>query len=315
MDQNRPAVVSRRRYVAAPFLEYLESRRLLAAIGARVSFREITTKGTTELLVSGTNKPDVINVNDDGTGNAGNVTIRLGDGTTYTSQAAISVIEVLGKGGNDQVTYSLNGNLNSPRSVLLDLGAGNDQFTAAIAGDINDSVGLDLEVYGDAGNDTMMIRQTGSMLSGTFVPYLDGGSGNDSLTYSGTGSIASGAALVPGLSGDAGNDTINANYSGQINGNYIYNLTISGGAGNDSISDVVNVAAGSSGTVGSSAQVPAVVEGGVGNDHIVFAVNVDPSVASSQVFAWVVGGPGKDTIQRTSSVETDRSNENDTMIS
>ena len=99
-----------------------------------------------------------------------------------------------------------------------------------------------------------------------------------------------------------------------VDGNYIYNLAIDGGAGNDVINDQVNLLAGSTGTVGTSASTPAAVEGGSGNDQIVFAVNVDPSDTLAQVSTVAIGGLGKDVVQLTANVQSDPSNESDTVI-
>jgi Ca2+-binding RTX toxin-like protein len=318
MDMGRSkgnAGTSRRgRHVLRPCAETLEGRRLLAAGAAHVGIREVTSKGAVDLIITGTNKADVITINDNGTGSPGNITVTLGNGSTYTSQGAVSTIEVSGRGGNDQVTYNLTGELVVPRSVLVDLGAGNDTFVGNVAGAINNPTGLDLEAYGDSGNDSLSIVQSAPTLQGTFFPYLEGDGGNDTLNFQSTSDISAGANIGPGLSGGSGNDTITSNYSGVVDGNYIYNLTASGGAGNDIINDTVNVAAGSTGTIGSSSSTPAVVEGGGGNDQITFAVNVDPTATQVQVNAVAVGGPGKDVVKRTTNVLSDPSNESDLIL-
>ena len=314
MEDSRGGTHRKRRIASAPSLEALEGRRLMAARGPTIRIQEGTANGVTELLITGTNKADVVHVADNGTGNAGNITVTLGDGTTYVSHGAVGVVEVEGKGGNDQVSYDLTGPLVATRSVLVDLGAGNDKFTGNVAGDINNADGLNLQVYGGAGNDAMSINQTGRTLQGTFIPYLEGDGGNDSLSFKSTGAIAPAAAVIPGLTGGAGNDTITSDYSGVINGNYIYNLAIDGGAGNDTIVDNINVAAGSSGTVGTDANTPAIVRGGAGSDNIRFTIKVDPSAVRTQVAAVVSGGAGKDTIQRTSNVTGDPTNEKDAII-
>ena len=303
-----------RRRASAPRLEALEGRRLMAARGATIGIQEGTVNGVTELLVTGTNRADVIHVADNGTGAAGNVTVTLGSGTKYVSHGAVGVVEVEGKGGTTR-SATTSPAPSSPRgSVMVDLGAGNDQFTGNIAGDINNPDGLNLQVYGGTGNDNLSINQTGRTLQGAFIPYLEGDAGNDTLAFKSTGAIAPAAAVLPGLTGGAGNDTITSDYSGVINGNYIYNLAIDGGPGDDTIVDNINVAAGSSGTIGTDANTPAIVRGGAGNDKIRFAIKVDPSALRTQVAAVVSGGAGKDTIQRTSNVTGDPTNEKDAII-
>ncbi len=314
--QASKARADRRGSVAAQGPEALEGRRLMAAAVAQVNVLETTTNGAPTLVVRGTNRADAISVVDNGTGAAGNITVSYGNGQTYTSTTAVTAVEILGQGGNDQVSYTLAGNLAVARSVLVDLGAGNDHFTANIAGDIsNAGGGLDLEAFGDAGNDVMAVNQTGSVAAGTFVPYLEGDAGNDTLSYAGTANIASGAALNPEFSGGAGNDTIVSTESGQIVGNYLYNLSADGGAGNDSITDTINVGAGSTGLIGTDATRPAVIEGGTGNDALRFVIHVDPAATATQVFAETDGGPGKDTAQQTTNVLSDKSNEKATAVS
>ena len=314
MDESKAEISRRRRVATAPALETLEGRRLMTAAPSQVGIKEVVKSGYTELNITGTNKGDKITIDDNGSSAAGNVTVTVGNGTTYTSKGAIAVIALQDGNGADNVTFNLTGPLTSAQSVLLNLGGGNDQFTANIAGDINTTNGLDLEIYGGAGNDSLKVNQTGQTLAGSFVPYLEGDAGNDTLVYNGTGTIATGATVTPEFSGGAGNDSIKSTYSGQINGNFIYNLSADGGTGNDNIVDNINVGAGSTGTVGTSSTTPAAVEGGAGNDTIRFAVTVDPNAPLAQINAVAIGGTGKDTVSRTSNVQTDATNEKNTIL-
>ena len=314
MDESKSGTTRRRRVEVAPSLEHLEVRKLMAAIPTQVAIKEVAISGYNDLKITGTNKADVIAINDNGSNAAGNVTVTLGDGTTYTSQAAVSVIELMGNGGDDHVTFNLTGDVVAAQTVLFDLGAGNDHFTANIAGNVNTANGLDLEAYGRDGNDSMTVNQTGQALAGAFVPYLEGDAGNDTLTYNGSGEIAAGASVTPEFSGGAGNDSIRATYSGVIQGNYIYNLSADGGAGNDNVVENVFAAAGSTGMVGTSAATPAAVKGGTGNDTVRFAVTVDPSATSFQVNGIALGEAGKDNVSRTSNVLGDKSNEKNTIL-
>jgi Ca2+-binding RTX toxin-like protein len=314
MEESKGRRSRRHRVATALGLEYLEGRRLMAAGGAQVGVGEVTASdGTTELIIRGTNRADVINVEDNGTGQAGNVTVTLGDGASYTSQGAITQIQVLGRGGDDQVSYDLAGDLVATRTVQVDLGAGNDQFTARLDGAIANAIGLDLEAYGDSGSDNLSVVQAGPTLAGTDFVYLEGDAGADALSYTGTGVVAAGASVLPALSGGAGNDTLTSNYAGQIDGNYIYNLAIDGGAGSDTITDNIAVGAGSTGTVGSGSGTPAAIQGGAGNDQIRFAVAVDPA-AQVQVDAVAIGGAGKDAVQRTSNVQGSGTDEADSLL-
>ncbi len=157
-SEDRPRLAAE--VAAIANLECLEGRQLMAASPAQVGFQEDRPAGTDTLIITGTNKADVIRIDDNGTSAAGNITVTLGTGNVYTTQTAVAQIDLVAKGGDDQVTYNLNGNLVTPRVVLADLGAGNDKFTDNLTGAINDPTGLDLEVYGDAGNDTMTTNQT-----------------------------------------------------------------------------------------------------------------------------------------------------------
>ena len=309
------SVRGRRKIAVIANLEPLEGRQLMAANAAQVGFHEDGSTGTQTLVITGTNKADVITINDNGTGVAGNITVTLGTGNVYTTQSAITQIELVGKGGNDQVTYNLNGDLVVPRVVLVDLGSGNDRFTDNLNGAINSASGLDIESYGDAGNDTMVSNQSGATLQGDAVVYFEGDAGNDNLSYNGSGTIAAGASFSPELSGGSGNDTINSNFTGLINGYYMYNLAADGGSGNDKINVTTNVLAGSTGTVGSSAAAPAAIQGGSGNDTILYNVQVDPAATQGQVYAVVVGGQGKDKVTRSANVTTDPTNEKTSLLS
>ncbi|WP_435011030.1 hypothetical protein P12x_002322 [Tundrisphaera lichenicola] len=314
MDENKTGDSRKRRVRAVPRLESLEGRQLMAA-NAQVGIKEVLNQGVLDLIITGTNKADVIQISDNGTNLAGNITIALGGGRTYTSTGAVGMIEVLGKGGVDQINYDLTGNLLAARTVLVDLGSGNDAFTANLTGAIATADGLDLEAYGGTGNDRMTINQTGWMMAGTVLPFLEGDSGNDTLTYNGSGVVGPGTTVLPGLSGGAGNDKIQSKFAGVIAGNYIYNLTIDGGAGNDVISNDIRVMAGSPGTVGTDATTPAVVLGGAGNDKISYSLAVDPGAAPLAVNAVAVGGAGKDIVQHTGNVLGDPSNEKDSLVS
>ena len=315
MDENKTGKPRRRRASIDPRLEDLEGRRLMAVALNQVGIKEVALSGYNELNLTGTNKGDTIIISDNGTDSPGNITVTLGNGTTYTSQSAVSVIELKGGSKADTVAYNLTGPLTVARSVLLNLGGGNDTFTANIAGDVNTPNGLDLEVYGGSGNDTMTVDQAGQTLAGAFVPYLEGDSGNNIMTYNGSGNIAAGASVTPEFAGGSGNDTITSNYSGQIDGNYIYNLSTKGGSGKDTITNNINVGANSTGSIGTSASNPAAIEAGKGVDKMRFAIEVDPT-STALINAVAIGGSAKDTITHTANVEVEKfGSKNDTVIS
>lgn len=291
----------------------------MAANAARIRIREIVSDGAVELRVVGTNRDDVVRIDDNGTGAAGNVTVSLSDGRIYTTKKAISLIQVAGKKGNDQVSYNLTGDLVSARAVVTTLGAGDDRFTASVDHAVRTTQMLDLEAYGEAGNDNLAIRQTGPVTGGIVFPFLQGDDGDDTLSYSAAGDIGVGATVGPGLVGGAGNDTIAIAYSGNVDGQFLYSSTIDGGPGDDNLDARVDVGPDSSGKVGTDTATTAVVQGGDGNDRIRFAVTIavadDPSATRAQSFTTAVGGAGTDSVLRTSNVPGDPSNENDAILS
>jgi hypothetical protein len=301
MDEIRSGAARRRRAMKAPGLEVLEGRRLMAAALTQTSIKEVAMKGYTELDIKTASGGDSVTIDDSGTALPGNVTVTLGDGTTYTTKAGVSVVELQGGAGADDVTYNLTGTLTAAQSILLNLGNGNNQFTGNIAGAVDVAAGLDLEVYGGTGNDTMVVNQTGATEAGAFVPYLSGGGGKNTLAYNGTGPIAANASVSPEFAGGSGKDTITSNYSGQDDGNYLYNLTVGAGSGTENITDNVFLAADSTGTVGYSPTQPATIKAGKGNDTISFNVESDPT-STAQVIAAVLGGGGKGSITTSSNV-------------
>jgi hypothetical protein len=315
MDKSMSSSRWRRRAGLAPCLEPLEGRRLLAAHAAQVTISEGTSQGVPTLLVLGTRNADVINVTDNGTNAAGNVTVTLGNGGTYTTKTAVSEIEILGMGGNDQVSYTLTGPLVAERTVLSDLGSGTDQFLGNVNGAINNPAGLDMEVYAGSGNDTMTINQSGQVMQGTFIPFMSGGRGKDKMTYNGTGSINVGAVINPAIAAGNGNATIVSNYSGTIDGIYAYNMMVQGGNGPNNITDNINVGPGSVGSVGTGITTPALIKAGRGLAHIHYAITVDPTGTGAQIYAELTGVHGHDTVERTANVLDDASPERDSIIS
>ncbi len=314
MDESKSGAFRRRRRAIAPSLELLEYRRLLAGAPAQVGFLEGTLNGAPVLYIEGTNRADDINIADDGTSDPGNITVTLGDGSTYTTHTAVSVIEVSSNGGNDLVSYTLTGDLVTARTIQVKLGSGNDIFTANVDGNITNTGTLTLDAYGGSGHDNMTINQSGTV-AGVFFPTLDAGRGNAALTYNGTGNISTGGTIDPELAGGAGNDTMTCDYQGQLDGNYIDNLTIKGGSGNNTITDNIQVGPNSTGTIGTSSSRPAVIEGGRGTNRIHFAIIGDPSSTQVQVNAEVIGGRGRNIVEQTPDVKTVKVGKSDTVLS
>ena len=237
----------------------------MAAGASQVGIKEVANNGVVDLVITGTNKADVIGISDNGTGAAGNITVSLGGGQTYVSQSAITVIEVQGKGGNDQVNYALDGNLIAARTVLVDLGAGQRP----------------VHRQPERGRRRPDRARPGSLRRRGQRPVDDQPVRHGPVRERLPLSRRRGRQRHPDLQRDrgpsrrappsspaspAGPATTRSSppITGIIAGNYIYNLTIDGGAGNDNISDDVHVLAGSPGTVGTDATTPAAVMGGAG---------------------------------------------------
>ncbi len=107
---------------------------MLSATPSQVGIKEVTQSGYTELKISGTNKGDSITINDNGSNTPGNVSVTYGNGMTYTSQGAISVIELQDGSGADNVTFNMTGTLIAPQSVLLSLAQGTTTSMETSAG-------------------------------------------------------------------------------------------------------------------------------------------------------------------------------------
>jgi hypothetical protein len=275
--------------------------------------REVSVAGGMQLRITGTNRPDSIVINDNGTATIGNIQVTV-NGRTYTSQFADTSIWVIGNAGNDTVTYNLTGDLIAARTVIAQLGAGNDTFTANLPHNIQTTKLFDLEADGNGGDNTLAVNQIGTVSGGTFFPYLNGGGKNDTISYNFQGDIGAGAVVGPVLLGGSGNNTINLTYAGDDLGQLFYNSTINGGAGNNNINAQVHLGPNSTGKVGTSWSQPAIVQGGTGTNNITYAIHVDPLATLAQVYAQAIGGIGNNTVLRTSNVLGDTSNKNDAII-
>jgi hypothetical protein len=211
------------------------------------------------LAVFGTSGTDTVMITDDG---AGNVTATLnGEERTATGIRAVTVLTF---GGDDSVTYTLEGDQTGTRGVVIDAGGGND------------SVAL------NAG-----------AVTGQFGFAATGGSGTDELTAT-VGGVAEDAAAALALDGGIGNDTISATAAGEFDGYFAVGL--SGGFGNDTITGEVDVAAGSTGTV------VALENGGFGDDDLTLNITGDGLDELDNLIAVQNGGPGTDTGTATDNV-------------
>src|SRR5262245_15556862 len=94
-----------------PDVDGLEEPRLMTAGANQIRLREVVSGTSNLLVITGTTRPDRVTIDDNGSSTAGNVKVSLGDGRTYDSQGAVTMIQFKGNRGSDQVTYNLNGDL------------------------------------------------------------------------------------------------------------------------------------------------------------------------------------------------------------
>ena len=92
-----PTEKPRRKLAVLAHLEALEGRQLMAANAAQVGFQEDASTGTNTLIITGTNKADVIRIDDNGTGAAGAITVTLGTGIGYTTKSASKQSDVVAR--------------------------------------------------------------------------------------------------------------------------------------------------------------------------------------------------------------------------
>jgi hypothetical protein len=194
-----------KRRVFMPRLEILDDRTLPS-----VTFVE---SGHT-LAIRGDQNANTILINDDGTANAGNISVQA-DGQSYTSQGAITTIRVLGRNGADSVEYDLNADLGNVRKVVADLGNGNDTFMARVHGNINDPARLTISASGGNGDDQLSLDAVGANVNdgGSFSVTFNGGNGKDNLLMDYSGLLIGKAAFT--ANGGNGKDVVTGNLNAE----------------------------------------------------------------------------------------------------
>jgi hypothetical protein len=271
-----------------PTFDLLENRLVPASIDPQ---------GST-LVITGNDKADKIFITDFGDNH-----VKVRAGRASTDVTGISNILINTRGGKDQVDYTLAGDLTKTMNVTANLGKDNDTFTAHLGGHSLAGAALNFNVNGEDGNDNVRIDgSTGTNLgAGTgLIANLNGGAGKDTLFVPFNGDIGQNAFLRVQMSGGGDRDNLKTTYSGKNDG--FLNLGMSGDGDKDTLDAEVNLAAGSTGGVGTSAS-PALLQGGDGNDTMTFVVHTPQG--SAPVFASVLGQGGTDTFTRTANVSSD----------
>jgi hypothetical protein len=290
---NRP----RRRPVAL-HCEALEDR----CVPATFSFNPLTAT----LTVTGTAGKDAIVITDDGTNNAGAVTVSGNGATLFTSGPTAGVnqvhsiqINTLG-GKNDSVLYTLTGNMiANNRSINATFGGGKgDRFEGDVNGNLINSFLL-LQANGGNGGDKLTGSLTGSLNGNSFLGFLyKGGTGSDQLRIDATNSVNIDplAQLTVSLDGGAGDDRIDVNYEGQMQGAFF--LAANGSAGKDKVNATLTFDGLSNGLLfgpmsPNTGKMAAQVNGGGGKDKLSFEVDLSGMLKPASA-AEIDGGAGVD---------------------
>ena len=281
----------------SPRLEALEDR----SVPATFTFNGATST----LTVTGSAARDAIVINDDGTNNAGAVTVLDNGQTLFTSGPTAGVnqvhtINISGLGGkHDSVTYNLTGNMVANNRVL-DTAFGNgkgDTFHAELDGNLINSFLL-LQVTGGSGGDNISANVNGSLNGASFLGLLfKGGAGNDRIGVDATNSVNIGplAQLTVALDGGAGKDTVTADYAGQLQG-ALFLDDFGGAAGKKNVAADVSLDGLSNGLLfgpvsPNTGKAAAQVRAGNGNDRLSFEVDLS-GVLKAASATEIDGGAG-----------------------
>lgn len=250
--------------------------------------------------------------------------VDLGEGAdTFDGQSSVSnrlPIQVLGQGGNDTISGTLNGD-------ILDGGDGDD----LISGDRGED-----SIRGGAGNDTLNgDRDDDQLLGGDGADSLFGGTGNDLLQGGNDDDRLNGNSGHDTLEGELGNDTLLAGSghdlarggsgADSIKGQSGHD-TLFGGGGGDTIrgeagNDVINGGDGDDsirGGVGrdliSGGEGGDAINGEAGNDTLL-GDDGDDSMIGGSGADIVLGGDGDDRVSGSgSNADTVAGNEGDDLL-
>jgi hypothetical protein len=190
------------------------------------------------LTFTGNGANDTIIIDDNGAGVvSGQATNFFGVVTPFPAFAGIHRITINTNGGNDTVTYNLNGDPSTFNIVNAHLGVGNDAFKMNALADI-DVFGnrtLDVRTFGEAGDDYIALYQRGE-IDGYDYLVADGGDGQDILTHDIKVDAGSAGFLYAQSLGQMGDDKQSMLVRKVAFADPIFiNAVASGGAGFDNI--------------------------------------------------------------------------------
>ncbi|MDA0920744.1 MAG: hypothetical protein O2945_16855, partial [Planctomycetota bacterium] len=250
--------------------------------------------------------------------------VRLGEGAdTFDGQSSLSnrlPIQVLGEGGDDTITGTLNGD-------ILDGGDGDD----LISGDRGED-----SIRGGAGNDTLSgDLGDDQLLGGDGADSLTGGVGDDILRGGNDDDRLNGNSGNDTLEGELGNDTLLGGSGNDLarGGSGADSIkgqsgldTLFGGGGNDTIrgetgNDVINGGDGDDSIRGGTGH--DLITGGEGSDNIngeagndtLLGDDGDDSMIGGAGADIVLGGDGDDRVSGSgSNADTVAGNEGDDLL-
>jgi hypothetical protein len=242
-----------------PKVEALEDRQLLAA--------QAMVVGQT-LLINGDRNTNVVILNDNGTGQAGNLTGTVDGIAINALVAGLTVNRVymnLGR-GNDFVQYNVTANTNGS-TMRLDafLGEGDDIFNLGVGGN-GFFLGSNyfFRVEGQDGRDTIQATMQNNA---------------DFFNVGGTSSV--GMRFL----GGSGDDTISLLYNGEPDG--IVNFYADGGRGKDTVGAIFNIFADTQTTPG---RIWAQIYGGEGDNVLGLQIYDFDANTNDTIFGLIDGG-------------------------
>jgi hypothetical protein len=285
----------------------------------------LVTPGSTILTITGTKNNDVISINDNGTGTAGNIFVSYGGSGEYMSTGAVSEILVKTETGKDQVTYELDGNLQPNFNEFVNVGSGvkkgggSVQFTVNVVGKVLDNSILTTIGVPDAKKPTTMTVNDSGEIDGLFEAGIGSSGaklprsrGPEVLSFSSTASIGSDGEISAGLVESRRNDVANIAYSGTNNGEI--DPFVLGEGGKDQLSADIYMIPGPTGNVGLSTS-PAVLVGSGRKDQLRFTIHQGTdTTTTSNIFAELIATSKHATTVHTQNV-TAMTKGSDTIVS
>jgi hypothetical protein len=298
-------------------LEGLEGRCLLSGMSAKtVTFQEVLNgstivPGTSVLTITGTKKNDAITINDNGTGTAGNIFVSTGSGQDFMSTGAVSELLVKPGGGNDNITYELDSNLQPNVSELIEVGSkgttvGSVQFTVNIVGKVLDHSSLAIfEAPVFSRKSTMTVNDSGEV-DGDLTAGIAAlgstkiGRSPELFQFQSTAAIGPDGEIAAGVIGSRANDFGSFSYSGLNNGEL--DIVAQGNGGNDQFDADAFMIAGSTGTVGTSGS-PSLIRTAGKKDKLNFTIERGTdSTSTTGIYAELIDTSKKDTSTHTGNV-------------